>query len=72
MAPRACSIAVHIVNVRTMATAKSPYKNPRKALFKIKTPLWSAESTSANVIEADGTLPLADVDDAFEPPRLVI
>jgi len=43
-----------------------------KALFKIKTPLWSAESTSPRMIEADGPLLLASVDDAFEPPRLVI
>jgi len=49
--------------------------HPRKALFKIKTPLWSAESTLANIAprdEADGPLPLASVNDAFEPPRLVI
>jgi len=44
----------------------------RKALFKIKTPLWSAESTSARMIEADGPLLLAGVDDAVHPPRLVI
>jgi len=27
--------------------------HPRKALFKIKTPLWSAESTSANIAPRD-------------------
>jgi len=46
--------------------------HPRKALFKIKTPLWSAASTSPSMIEADGPLLLAGVHDAFEPPRLVI
>jgi len=49
--------------------------HPRKAVLKIKTPLRSAESTSvhiARMIEADGPLPLAGVDDAFEPARLVI
>ena len=45
-APRTCLIALHIANVRTMAILRN---HPRKALFKIKTPLWSAESTSANI-----------------------
>jgi len=43
--------------------------HPGKALFEIKTPLQSA---SPRMIEADGTVPLAGVNDAFEPPRLVI
>jgi len=40
----------NIVNVRTIRLLQN---HPRKALCKIKTPLWSAESTSAHISPYD-------------------
>jgi len=49
-ASHACLIAMHIANVRTTAIMRN---HPRKALFKIKTPLRSAESTAVNIAPHD-------------------
>jgi len=39
-----------------MSELRLLWNHPRKALFKIKTPLWSAESTSVNIAPHDWSL----------------